>query len=212
VADLAARLEGICATPVSLKRMSELESGFPLRTGVRSMSIEPKSAMQWSTHDLEELRRQLQKGAIPNAYRALLSYISELQAHFARKLGARAVSALYQGYMDMTYFALFPPALKRRGLKIAVVFNYDTFRFEAWLAARNRKLQQQYWQMFSQRRWANCRVSSPATGVDSILERDLAKDFDLHDPSSLTRRIDSETSKFIACIEHSLRKRKRAVN
>ena len=39
----------------------------------------------------------------------------------------------------MTYFALFPDALKKHNLKLATVFNYQTFRFEVWLAARNRQ-------------------------------------------------------------------------
>jgi hypothetical protein len=32
--------------------------------------------------------------------------------------------------MDMTYFAIFPPCLKSHDLKVAIVFNYDAFRFE----------------------------------------------------------------------------------
>jgi len=71
-----------------------------------------------------------------------------LRTHFASKYGDPAVSGLYKGYMDMTYFALFPPSLKRLDLKIAIVFNYEAFRFEAWLAARNRKVQRQYWDDF----------------------------------------------------------------
>lgn len=98
--------------------------------------------------DIEELRRQLDKGSIQKAYRELLSYMLELRTHFVKKYGDSAVSGLYQGYMDMTYFALLPPALKRLDLKVAIVFKYDTFRFEAWLAARNRKIQRQYRELF----------------------------------------------------------------
>src|SRR5512138_753389 len=91
--------------------------------------------------DVEELQKQLKKGKIQKAYRALLSYMMGLRTHFANKYGESSVSGLYQGYMDMTYFALFPSSLKSLDLKIAIVFNYDAFRFEAWLAARNRKVQ-----------------------------------------------------------------------
>jgi len=94
--------------------------------------------------DMIELRRQLGKGSIQRAYGALLSYMMGLRTHFANKY---AVSDLYQGYMDMTYFALFPASLKRRDLKVAIVFNYAAFRFEAWLAASNRKVQRQYWEL-----------------------------------------------------------------
>ncbi len=149
---------------------------------------------------MKELRRQLRKGSIQNAYRALLAYMMGLRTHFANKHGGPVVSALYQGYMDMTYFALFPPALKRRGLKVAIVFNYHAFAFEAWLAARNRKLQRQYWDLFRNSPWPSYRVVAPAQGVDSIIECDLARDPDLADPAALTSKIENATSAFIADI------------
>lgn len=154
--------------------------------------------------DMEELQRQLSKGSIQKAYRTLLSYMSGLRTRFANRYGETAVSGLYQGYMDMTYFALFPPALKRLDLKIAIVFNYEAFRFEAWLAARNRKVQRQYWELFKQSDWAGYRVVAPATGIDAILECDLARDFDLGDPDSLTLSIETATGKFIDEIERFL--------
>ena len=154
--------------------------------------------------DMEELRGQLRKGSIQKAYRALLSYMTELRMHFANKYGDSAISGLYQGYMDMTYFALFPPSLKRLDLKVAIVFNYEAFRFEAWLAARNRKVQRQYWELFKDSDWVEYRVVTPATGIDSILECDLAKGFDLGDPDTLTSNIETATVAFIDKIERFL--------
>lgn len=154
--------------------------------------------------NVEELQRQLEKGMIQRAYRALLSYMMSLRTHFVEKYGESAVSGLYQGYMDMTYFALFPSSLKRLDLKIAIVFNYDAFRFEAWLAARNRKVQREYWELFKDSHWADYRVVAPAGGIDSILECDLAKVFDLSDPEALTSRIETATSAFIDNIERFL--------
>src|SRR5512144_929526 len=98
--------------------------------------------------DTDAFQRELKKGAVQRAYKALLSYMLGLRTHFTKSHADFIVSGLYQGYMDMTYFALFPPSLKERGLKIAIVFNYDAFRFEAWLAAANRKLQRQCWEQF----------------------------------------------------------------
>lgn len=154
--------------------------------------------------DVEELRKQLGKGSIQKAYGALLSYMMNLRTHFVNKYGEPAVSGLYQGYMDMTYFALFPPPLKRRDLKVAIVFNYDAFRFEAWLAARNRKVQRQYWELFRDSHWAEYRVVTPAGGIDSIIECDLAKDFDFSDPNTLTSRIEMGTAAFIDDMERFL--------
>ncbi len=159
-------------------------------------------------HDMEEFRKQLRKGSIQKAYKALLSYMAVLRVHFATRYGEPAVSGLYQGYMDMTYFAIFPPAFKRLDLKVAIVFNYEAFRFEAWLAGRNRKVQRQYWELFKHRNWAAYRVVAPAAGIDSILECDLANDFDLGSPQILTSSIETATDAFINEIERCLSDRR----
>lgn len=160
--------------------------------------------------DLKELHRQLKKGCVPRAYRALLAYVMALRTHFAKTHGEAAVSGVYQGYMDMTYFALFPPTLKRLGLKVAIVFNYDAFRFEAWLSGRNRKVQTLYWKHLKDGTWDDYRVVAPAQGIDSILECDLATDFDLGHPDELTSRIEKGTRAFIAAIESHLSGHRRA--
>ena len=160
--------------------------------------------MQSIQEDIEGLRIQLNKGSIQKAYRAIISFMMELRTHFAPMYGDSAVSALYQGYMDMTYFALFPPSLKHHGLKLAIVFNYDAFRFEAWLAARNRKIQQQYWELFNESKWAEYQVVSPATGIDSIVECVLAQDFNIDDSDKLILQIENTAVKFINDMEKYL--------
>jgi hypothetical protein len=154
--------------------------------------------------DMDEFQAQLRKGAIQKAYRALLSYMMDLRTHFKNRRPDAAVSALYQGYMDMSYFAIFPPSLKRRDLKIAIVFNYEAFRFEAWLAGRNREANRRCWEAFRDSKWAAYRVVTPAKGVDSIVECDLAKDFDLSDPDGLTSSIVTATVAFIDDVERHL--------
>ena len=154
--------------------------------------------------DIRDFRGQLEKGSIQKAYRALISYMMSLRTHFKNKSEGFTVSGLYQGYMDMTYFALFPPSLKHRDLKIAVVLNYDAFRFEAWLAGSNRNIQRQYWKLFKDSQWPEYRVVTPAKGIDSILECDLATDFDLDDPDALTASIEKATVAFIGDIERFL--------
>ena len=112
-----------------------------------------------------------------------------------------AVSGLYLGYLDMTYFAVSPPVLKGHDLKVAVVFNYDAFKFEAWLSARNRKVQRQYWELFKDMSWSGYRVIQPASGIDSILECDLATEVDFNDMDALTTRIETTAARFINDIE-----------
>lgn len=154
--------------------------------------------------DLAEFRRQLGNGSVQRAYRALLSYMTDLRTHFKSIYGDSAVSGLYQGYLDMTYFALHPPFLRERALKIALVFNYDAFRFEAWLAAGNRQVQRRYWELLKDSQWPNYRVVAPAKGIDAIVECDLAQDFSLDDPAVLTARIEQTVAAFITDMERSL--------
>jgi hypothetical protein len=68
----------------------------------------------------------LKDGSIQQAYRGIVSYLSRLRSVFADKFIEQAVSGLYQGHFDMTYFALFPDALKASDLKLAIVFNFQT--------------------------------------------------------------------------------------
>jgi hypothetical protein len=154
--------------------------------------------------DMQEFSRQLEKGSIQRAYRALIAYMMGLRKHFKNNLAGYTVSGLYQGFMDMTYFALFPPALKQRNLKVAIVFNYKAFRFEAWLAGGNREIQRQYWELFKDSQWPKYRVVRPAKGIDSILECDLVTDFDLDDPDDLTGSIEKDVAVFIEDIERFL--------
>ena len=84
--------------------------------------------------EMEELKRQLEKGSIQKAYQALLSYMMGLRTHFMNTLAGTSVSALYQGSMDITFFTLAPSSLGVAYLKVPIVFNYKTFGFEAWLA------------------------------------------------------------------------------
>ena len=156
--------------------------------------------------DMEKFHEQLEQGAVPRAYRALLFYMKELRNHFKEMYPNYSVSSLYQGYMDMTYFAVFSQALKKRDLKIAIVFNYGAFRFEAWLAGRNREINHRYWELFTSRKWPEYRVVEPAKGVDSIVEYDLAQGFALGDANTLTATIEAGTISFIASMEDFLQK------
>jgi hypothetical protein len=160
--------------------------------------------MQSIQKDMNELRGQLKIGVIQKAYRALLDYMMDLRTRFKNRYLGYSVSGLYQGYMDMTYFAINPPSLKSCDLKIAIVFNYQAFRFEAWLAGTNRQIQRKYWELFRDSQWTKYRLVTPAKGVDSILECDLAEDFDFSDLDSLAAKIEANAVEFINEVERFL--------
>jgi hypothetical protein len=92
-----------------------------------------------------EYKKQLANGAIKQAYRGLMDYFWSLKSFFEKKYPEYTPGGIYYGFMDMTYFPLFPKSLKQRKLKIAVVFVHETFRFEVWLAGINKNVQAKYW-------------------------------------------------------------------
>jgi hypothetical protein len=160
--------------------------------------------MQSIQKDMDAFREQIHAGSIQKAYKALLGYMQDLRSHFKTRYPRYSISGLYQGYLDMTYFAVVPPSFKHRNLKIAIVFNYEAFRFEAWLAGTNRQVQRKYWELFKNSRWRDYHVITPAKGVDSIIECRLAEHFDLDDCDHLTDCIEEKTAKFIDDIEKFL--------
>jgi hypothetical protein len=106
---------------------------------------------------MDAFHEQINAGSIQKAYKALLGYMMDLRVRFKNRCPSYAISGLYQGYMDMTYFAVVPESFKHRNLKIAIVFNYQAFRFEAWLAGTNRQVQRKYWELFKDGRWTEYR-------------------------------------------------------
>jgi hypothetical protein len=117
---------------------------------------------------INEYKKQLKKGAIQEAYKGLMEYIMGLRTHFQKKYPDYFVSGnIYYGYMDMTYFSIIPESLKQRKLKIAIVFVYETFRFEVWLAGANKQVQSKYWKMFKESGWNKYQIVPTTKGVDS---------------------------------------------
>jgi len=156
---------------------------------------------------MNEYRKQIEKGDIKEAYRGLMEYIMELRTYFTKKYPDYFVSgSIYQGYMDMTYFSFIPESLKSKKLRIAIVFCYDTFRFEVWLAGYNKQIQTKYWKLFKESDWNKYRIPSTTKGVDSIMEYILVDDPDFSDLDSLTKQIEKGTLRFITDVENFLSK------
>ena len=157
--------------------------------------------------DLKEYRKQLEKGTIKRAYQGLMEYMLGLRSYFEKKYPKYSVSgSIYQGYMDMTYFSFFPDSLKRRRLKMGIVFVHQAFRFEAWLFGYNKGVQAQYWKLFKDSGWNKYRIPSTTKGVDSILEGILVDNPDFSDLDTLTKQIERGTLEFIEDVEHFLSK------
>ncbi len=163
--------------------------------------------MESFNENINEYRTQLKKGAIQKAYKGLMEYIMDLRTHFKNKYPDHFVSgSIYYGYMDMTYFSFYPELIKNQGLKIAIVFIHETFRFEVWLAGINKQIQTKYWNLIKESDWTKYPIVSTIKGMDSIIEHVLVENPDFNDLASLTKQIEEGTLKFIGDVESFLAK------
>ena len=69
--------------------------------------------------EIDEYNIQLQRGDIQKAYRSIIGFMAKFRIYLKRKYPSHIISALYPGYMDMTYFSITPENLKKHNLKIA---------------------------------------------------------------------------------------------
>ena len=150
-------------------------------------------------------KHHLQEGHIITAYQGLMAYFNELRGYFERNYPEFSVPGnIYYGYMDMTYFALVPALLAERKLKIAVVFLHEAFRFEVWLAARNKGVQAKVWESIQASGWDHYDLEPQGPGVDAILEHILVEDPDFNDLPGLTEEIEKGVLIFIKELEEFL--------
>ena len=154
---------------------------------------------------MNEYKKQLEKGDIKKAYKGLMDYIMKLRIRFKNKYPDFLVSgSIYYGYMDMTYFAFTPELLNKKKLKVAIVFVHEKMRFEVWLAAKNKKIQAEYWELFKASGWDKYQITSTIKDVDSIIEYVLVEQPDFSDLNTLTEQIEYETVKFIKDVQDFL--------
>jgi len=154
---------------------------------------------------MAEYKNQLKKGDIQQAYQGLMAYFRNLRTHFKNKYPDYFVSSnIYYGYMDITYFSFFPESIKRRNLKIALVFNHGAFRFEVWLAAVNKNVQTEYWKLIKESGWKKYHIASSTSGIDYILDAILVESPEFADLDALTKQIETGTMQFIKDVEDFL--------
>lgn len=109
--------------------------------------------------------------------------------------------------MDMAYFSFHPESFKRRGLKIAIVFNFDTFSFEVWLGGYNKQVQADYWKRFKESGWKTYPLVPSLKGEDAIVTHTLVETPDFNDLDALTQLIEAGALQFISEIEAFLSER-----
>ena len=147
---------------------------------------------------MQEYKKQLDKGMIQQAYRGLFDFYSALRSYLKEKYPDHLIpGSIYQGYMDMTYFSYSPPILKKKDLKIAIVFLHKPMRFEVWLGAVNRHVQNHYRELFRKKGWDKAPLTEPGKGVDAIVALPLAEHPDFDHQPALMRQIEQGVTEFI---------------
>ena len=148
-------------------------------------------------HCMEQYVAELKKGYIQKAYKGIMTFMTDLKTDLEGNYPDYAASALYFGYMDMTYFAFTPPELKNKNLKIAVVYLHGENMFECWLAGNNRKVQKEYHQYLSKKNLDKYTLSKIGSGVDSIIACSLVEKPDFNELENLKKQIEEKTMEFI---------------
>jgi hypothetical protein len=138
------------------------------------------------------------KGEIQTAYRAIMEFMHQFRNHLNAKYPEYIISGnIYQGYMDMSYFAFTPGSLAEKKLKIAIVFIHESISFEIWLSGVNKKVQEKYWQLLRHRIIKNCLVQDDINGLDYIARKPVTVQIDFEDQYKLKQTIESEVLSFI---------------
>jgi len=148
-----------------------------------------------------DFRIQLEHGVLQQAYSGLMAYFRDLRSHFLKTYPEYKATSIYYGYMDMTYFALIPEWLRLRRLKIAIVFEYETFRFEVWLSGANRAVQATIWNRIQDQGWNRYRLAGDPRREDYILSQVLSENPDFRDLAALTTEIEQGSLAFLQDVE-----------
>ena len=146
---------------------------------------------------IREYKSQLSIGMIQVAYKYIMKFMSDLSIYLKKRHPDYTVSALYYGYMDMTYFAFTPDDLKSKKLKIAIVYLHEQGRFEVWLSGNNRIIQAEYIKLMSHKDIGSYKLSQVMAGVDSIIEAILVEQPDFDHPEELKQQIENKAIEFI---------------
>lgn len=155
---------------------------------------------------ISEYTSLLKEGKIQLAYKGIISFMFGLRTYLEKKHEGYDTSGIYQGYMDMTYFAFTPEELKSMRLKVAVVYLHKEARFELWLAAVNRQLQAEFVEIFSKMNIGRFLLSRAEPGVDAIISEIIVENPDFDNEDGLKSTIEIAAIKFIEDVKELLKK------
>ncbi len=146
----------------------------------------------------------LKRGELQLAYKGILEFMGKLRADFIKKYPQFDVSGIYQGYMDMSYFALSTKLFKDKGLKIAVVYLHDKGSFEVWLSARNREISKSLESLVGSIILDGFTVFHDDTNLDAVIECKLTASPDFDKQAELINIIELGVEKFVTAVQGAI--------
>ncbi len=84
------------------------------------------------------------------------------------------------------------------------MFDYASFKFQVWLAARNRAVQRKYYDLLTERGWSAYPLVEPAPGIDAIAAFDVANGLELEEEEQLNAKINEAVAAFTTDLERFL--------
>jgi len=158
--------------------------------------------MKSLNESIEVYRKLMAEGHMLRAYQGIIGTMMELRTFFLKEYPELNVSSsIYQGYMDMTFFAVTSDVLKQRQLKVAIVFLHEPIRFEAWLSASNKRQQKKNWELIRDAEWHRYQLEDTIEGRDAIIRTVLVEKPDFDHKDQLKGMIEKETLQFIKNLE-----------
>lgn len=128
-------------------------------------------------------------GELQKTYQDLVEIVQNLRTEFTKKYrGEYSVAGVLHGYVDFTYFYLQNDYLKKKKLKLALVFNHKNVNFELWLLGQTKDVQILYWRKLRDVKWVN----KEAMPEYSIFEVPLLLEPDFDSPTRLSESIHSQ--------------------
>jgi hypothetical protein len=141
---------------------------------------------------------QLNQGHIQKAYRGIMEMMSQLKTTWDTHYPETPSGALYAGYMDMTFISVKPAVLSDMDLRISIVYLHESHTFEAWLVARNRKIQSQIHSQLKNKKLGKFNLTELGPGIDSIIAMTLEDEPNFDQIEELIGEIIDKTQHFIS--------------
>lgn len=154
--------------------------------------------MSTLNQDIKHYNKQLNQGHIQKAYRGIMEMMSQLKTTWDTQYPETPSGALYAGYMDMTFISVKPSKLSELDLRVSIVYLHENHTFEAWLIARNRKIQSQIHSQLKDKKLGKYKLTELGPGIDSIIAMTLDDEPNFDQIDDLIGEVIEKTQHFIS--------------